>query len=219
MKRKLGILHTTAVTIDPLKSLAQELIPDCEVFNMLDDSILKELIENRGDLASVEQRVFSYIEIAAQNGADLILGACSSIGGLMHQAQALADVPVLRIDDAMAEHAVQNGKNLAVVATLFTTLSPTVELLQTKANELGPEISVTPHLVKSAYEALVRGDLELHDSILASRLREIYFTADLVVLAQASMARVTMRLPDLEQSRFVTSPRLGMEEVRRILSR
>lgn len=219
MKRKLGILHTTAVTIDPLKSLAQELIPDCEVFNILDDSILTELIENRGDLASVQQRVFRCIEIAARNGADLILGACSSIGGLMHQAQSLVDVPVLRIDDAIAEHAVQNGKKLAVVATLFTTLAPTVELLQAKAREFETEIRVTPHVVEPAYEALVQGDLDLHDSILASRLREIYFTADLVVLAQASMARVTTRLLDLEQSRFLTSPRLGMEKVRRILSR
>jgi hypothetical protein len=34
---KLAIIHTTAATIGPLKTLAQEVIPGCEVTNLVDD--------------------------------------------------------------------------------------------------------------------------------------------------------------------------------------
>ncbi len=218
MRRRLFILHTTPVTIQPLKELAADLIPDCTVFNIVDDSILPDLIVSDGDVSTVEERVVTYVEIAASRGADIILDACSSIGGLMGKAQSKVSVPVVRIDDAMAEHAVTTGRKIAVAATLWTTLKPTTELLEEKAAALGREIELVPFLATKAYEALQRGDAAAHDAILAERLREAYVSSDLVVLAQASMARVVHTLSDLEQSRFLTSPRSGMEKVKSLLA-
>jgi xylulokinase len=39
MDKKLAIIHTTHVTIEPLKNLASEFIPEVKVINFLDDSI------------------------------------------------------------------------------------------------------------------------------------------------------------------------------------
>ena len=51
---------------------------------------------------------------APQQGADVILSACSSIGGLVVAAQGEVAVPVVRIDGAMAEQAVEMGTVIAV---------------------------------------------------------------------------------------------------------
>ena len=126
---KLFIIHTTPVTVAALKELAAEMIPGHQVFNILDDSILPELIAG-APLTQVEPRVRRYVRSAAEGGADVILSACSSIGGLVVAAQGEVAVPVVRIDGAMAEQAVEMGTVIAVAATLDTTLQPTTELLK-----------------------------------------------------------------------------------------
>ena len=114
----------------------------------------------------------------------------------------------------MTEAAVQRGKHIGIAATLGTTLRPTLELLQAKAEQSGRDIEVTPLLVSEAYQKLIAGDREGHDTVLAEALTKLAETVDVVVLAQASMARVLPRLPEALQAKFLTSPRLAIERVR-----
>ena len=76
-----------------------------------------------------------------------------------------------------------------------------------------------PLLVEAAYHRLMAGDKEGHDAVLAEALAELATAVDVVVLAQASMTRVLHRLPEAERERFLSSPRLGMERVKRALER
>ena len=115
---RLAIIHTTPATIDTLKALATELLPGAEVINFVDDSILPELGRNGGDLSAVVERLIAYARFAEQAGATIILEACSSVGELVTQMQAAVNVPVVRIDSAMAETAVKRGPRIGVAATL-----------------------------------------------------------------------------------------------------
>lgn len=215
---KLFILHSTPVTIFSLKELAAEMIPNHQVFNILDDSILPELISG-APLSHVEPRIRSYVRCAAAAGADVILSACSSIGGLVVAAQDEVNVPVMRIDDAMAEEAVKRGTRIAVAATLNTTLQPTTALLREKAAAVGKAIQIQSYLVEGAYSALAEGNREKHDELVGQALRKAYAQSDIVVLAQASMAGVAGQLQGLERERFLTSPRLGMAQVKAALEK
>ena len=47
---KLAIIHTTTATVEPLRALAEELLPGCRVINFVDDSILPQLAENGGEI-------------------------------------------------------------------------------------------------------------------------------------------------------------------------
>ncbi|MBM7582345.1 Asp/Glu/hydantoin racemase [Caldicoprobacter guelmensis] len=217
MDKKLAIIHTTPVTIEPLKNLASELIPEVKVINLLDDSILPQLIENGGNVAEVRERWFTYAKIAESLGADVILNACSSVGELADELNGKLSVPVIRIDEAMTERAVTLGSVIGVVATLSTTLKPTINLIRVKAEKAGKRVTVEPVLVDEAYKLLMQGDGEGHDRVLAKRLNDLAQKVDVVVLAQASMARVLDRLPDEIKDKFLTSPRLGIIKVRDIL--
>jgi len=82
---------------------------------------------------------------------------------------------------------------------------------------MGRHATIDAVLADGAYEALMAGDRSLHDDRVAAALRAAAGAADVVVLAQASMARVLPRLSPEEQARCVTSPPLAADEVARIV--
>lgn len=218
--KKIAIIHTTPVTVESLKQLvAEEIGPDCEVVNLLDDSILPELARNGGKVEDIRDRWIQYAKIAESLGADAVLGACSSVGELAEAAAMEVRVPVLRIDEAMAEEAVRLGGRIGVAATLATTLGPTTRLLERKAAELGSSATFHPMLAEQAYALLMAGDREGHDRVLGEALMELRSRTDAVVLAQASMARVVSTLPEEARGAFLSSPTLGVRKMKELLLR
>jgi aspartate/glutamate racemase len=221
MEKIVAIIHTTTATVEPLKALAAELLPDYRVINFVDDSILPQLLENGGDVAAVAGRLIQYARFAAQAGAVAVLSACSSVGAVAGEMQQAVTIPVVRIDEAMAEAAVRRASEargrIAVAATLATTLNPTCSLLEETAAASGREVAITRVLVEGAYQKLMAGDKEGHDAALLAALTQAAAGADVVVLAQASMARVLPQLPEAQQARFLTSPRLAMERLGALL--
>lgn len=215
---KLAIIHTTPATIDTMKTLATEILPGHQLVNFVDDSILPQLGQNGGSLVDVEERMIHYARFAEQVGADVILEACSSVGELVPKMQSAVSIPVVRIDEAMAEQAVQRGTRLGVAATLPTTLQPTTRLLHAKAQAAGKQVEITPLLIEGAYQRLMAGDREGHDNLLVEKLQELARAVDVVVLAQASMARVLPRLSAADQEKILVSPRLAMERVKNVMA-
>jgi aspartate/glutamate racemase len=214
----LAIIHTTSATIELLKGLAAEVLPDVKVVNFMDDSVLPQLAANGGRVEAVAPRFVQYARFAQEVGADVILSACSSVGELAAQAQAAVRVPVVRIDQAMAEEAVRRARVIGVAATLATTLEPTRRLLQATAEAAARVVSIRPLLVQEAYQRLMAGDRDGHDHALAEGLRSLAETVDVLVLAQASMARVLPALTDAQREKVLTSPGLAMAAVRDALT-
>lgn len=215
---RLAILHTHPATLEPLRALAAELLPGVEVVNVVDDSILADLMHTGGDVERVAGRLVTYARLVAEGGADVILNACSSVGEVVAREQAAVTVPVVRIDDALAEAAVQRGSRVGVIATIATTLNPTTRLLQAKAQAAGRAVTITPVMVTGAFDRLAAGDRDGHDQLLVAALSALAGEVDVVVLAQVSMARVLPRLTEAERAKCLTSPRLGMEAVRAVLA-
>ncbi len=214
---KLAIIHTTVATVEALKALAQELVPGIVIVNFVDDSVLPQLLANGGNVSEVEHRILQYARYAEEVGADIVLEACSSVGEVVPRMRRALSIPVVRIDELMAAAAVRQGARIGAAATLPTTLRPTTNLLKETAQAAGKQVEIQPLLIEGAYDRLLSGDIEGHDRLLAEGLSNLIATCDRVVLAQASMARVLPRLPDGVRERFLTSPRLAMEQVRQVL--
>jgi Asp/Glu/hydantoin racemase len=191
MKRKtLALVHTSATLVPVFAQLCKAKLPGVEVFNIADDSLIKDVIR-RGELTPpTARRVVQHVASAAEAGAEYILVTCSSIGRAVETAAGLVGVPVLRVDQPMADQAVQTGRRIGVVATLPTTLEPTADLIQRRAQRAGKQVEITSRLCEGAFEALMSGDAARHDAMVASALRDLSRQVDVIVLAQASMARV-----------------------------
>ncbi|WP_114782429.1 aspartate/glutamate racemase family protein [Botryobacter ruber] len=200
MKPKtLGLIHTSATLVPVFQQLCQQMLPGVNVFNIVDDSLIKDVI-SKGELTSqTARRVVDYVGSAEAAGADHILVTCSSIGAAVEAAANLTSVPVLRVDQPMADLAVQTGKRIGVVATLPTTLEPTSDLVKRRAAAAGKEIELTSRLCEGAFEALMSGDAARHDQMVADALRELSKQVDVILLAQASMARVVDTLDEADK--------------------
>ena len=200
MKPKtLGLIHTSATLVPMFGQLCQNLLPGVNTFNIVDDSLIKDVI-SRGELtAHTARRVVDYVGSAEAAGADYILVTCSSIGAAVEAAAALTNVPVLRVDQPMADLAVQTGNRIGVIATLPTTLAPTSDLVKRRAALAGKNIELTARLCEGAFEALMSGDTARHDAMVASALRELSEQVDVILLAQASMARVVDGLAETDK--------------------
>jgi Asp/Glu/hydantoin racemase len=217
-KKTLGLVHTSATLVPVFQQLCRAKLPGVDVFNIADDSLIKDVIA-RGELTpATARRAAAHIASAEAAGADFILVTCSSIGPAVEAAAPFVGVPVLRVDQPMADEAARIGRNVGVVATLPTTLAPTADLLQRRAALAGKPVNLVTRLCEGAFDALMSGDAAKHDAMVAGALRELAARCDVIVLAQASMARVVDQLPAADKRvPILASPPLAIDYLAKVL--
>lgn len=216
MTRCVAIVHTSFVSVEPFALLFAELGPDVTLRHVVDADVLVTVRRVGGVDGSVEERMRTHYHAAARSGCDAILNTCSSVGEVADRLAGELDVPVVKVDEAMAERACALGARVGVVATLATTLGPTVRLVEAAAARLGDPVSVTSQLVEQAFPALERGARDEHDRLLRDAIGRLADTVDVVVCAQGSMAPLAEGLPPLAVP-VLTSPRLGVERTLAVL--
>jgi Asp/Glu/hydantoin racemase len=215
----LALIHTSATLTPVFAELCRKHIPEAKVFHMVDESLIQETMRAGMLRKSTVRRLADQVASAEAAGADAVLVTCSSIGPAARVAQQLFDMPVLRIDDAMAEAAVRKANVIKVMATVRTTLDPTLALLREKAQEAGREVKLIECLCEEAFPAILSGDTAKHDAIVGKALLENLQGVDLIVLAQASMARVVAGLqPGALKVPVLSSPELAILRARQALA-
>jgi len=200
-----------------MQDLYKEIMPEVRLINIIDDSLLPDVMEVGKITPEVTSRMVDYVVAAEKTGADAILSLCSSLGPSIDEARKHVKVPVIKIDDAMTELAVKNAKKIGVMATVPTTLGPTVDLIKEKADKLKKSVEVTPCLVKGAFELLMSGDKDNHDAMVMESAKELAKTIDIIVFAQASMTRLAGYVSRGVEKDVLTSPRLGIEHTKAVL--
>ena len=120
--KTVAVVHTGPATVQPIKQQFQELLPDVRVINIVDDSLLNDVIAAGHLTEAVAGRILTYMQEGQKMGAVAILNACSSVGEAATAARAGLSIPVVKIDERMAERAVALGPRIGVVATVRTTL-------------------------------------------------------------------------------------------------
>ena len=208
------LLHT----VTNLPAVFAELLPaevgEVDAVNIVDETLLRDTVEH-GMLPRTRRRVAAYAAFAEESGASALLVTCSSIGEAAEAARAHAGIPVFRVDAPMATEAaaaVRDGGRIGVLATVDSTLQPTRDLLR---RESGPSAEIHVSVCPGAADALRGGDMERHDEIVGAEVRRLATEADVLVLAQASMARVVEGLPPEEVPvPVLTSPRSGVRQLR-----
>jgi Asp/Glu/hydantoin racemase len=130
----------------------------------------------------------------------------------------LVDVPVLRIDEPMAVAAVERGRRIGVLATVASTLDPSVDLVRRCAQRLEKDVELTPILRDRAFTAMRSGDGARHDEIVGEALQGLAQDVDVIVLAQASMARVVTTLEPALSVPVLSSPSSGMARLASVLA-
>ena len=217
-EKKVGIIHTSFVSVDAIRGLFGEVLPGVELVNIVDDSMLAEVMKNGGVTPAVVARYCSYVLGLEKLSVDCVLNQCSSVGEVVDIAQQMVRVPIYKIDEPMAEKAVHLGKRITVVATVSSTMGPSVRLVQRTAERLGKAVEVKESLVDGALDILMKeGNREKHNRLVIERIKSEESCTDVFVLAQGSMIVLSPLLQDIGVP-VLTSPRLGVERIKRALA-
>jgi Asp/Glu/hydantoin racemase len=219
MKPTLALIHTSPLLVPAFDALCKDRLAELRVFHMVDESLIRNTIA-AGRLEKLTiRRLIGQIGSAFDAGATAVLVTCSSIGPGVPVARQMFEGPIFRIDEAMAAKAVSMGCRVGVLATLQTTLAPTVRLIHDTAAALGVEREVIDGYCDGAFDAVLAGDGETHDRLVTAQLTHLAGRVDVVVLAQASMARVLAGLPAGTLAvPVLTSPELAIAQIRAALS-
>ena len=222
MSRKVALLHTSFVFIQRermLFDILEELLPDVELINIVDDGMLREVIATSTISSEVIKRMCYFVLAAEAIGVDAIFNTCSSLGPAFDVAKKMVSVPTIKIDEGMAEKAAREGNRIAVMATVPTTLKPTTDLIREKSTNINKDIETREALCEGAFDLLMKNQVEEHDAMVAQTARGTAQWADMSVLAQCSMARLAPRLEEEVSLPVLSSPRLGVELLRDVLGR
>ncbi|GAA4006155.1 aspartate/glutamate racemase family protein [Sphingomonas humi] len=214
----LGLIHNSPMLAPVFNEIAARVMPDVRLLHFVDESTIKNTIAAGHLQKATMRQVIRLVGSSFDAGCDAAMITCSSIGRAVEMAAELHDQPVLRVDRPMAEKAVATGRRIGVLATLPTTLKPTAELIARIAREQGKEIEIVENVCAGAFDAVMAGDGATHDRIVGEALTQAMKDVDVIVLAQASMARVLATLPDGAVAAPVySSPELGMVHARDVL--
>jgi Asp/Glu/hydantoin racemase len=220
MPKRLVFIHTIPSIVDLFARLSAEILPPgAEAWHVADEILLKIVLGQGGLSPFIHARVGEHVVSAESAGATAVQLTCSSISPCADTARELVGIPVLKVDEPMVDRALEMGDRIGVAATAPTTLRPTSELIETRAGAFGRMVQVEARLAEGAYAALFGGDSASHDAIVRETLQDLALRCDVILLAQASMARVVDSLPaGALLCPVLTSPRLAVERAARVLA-
>lgn len=214
----LGLLHTGAMHPPVFDALVAKRIADDERLRgaqlvHVTDAWLLDTAIAEGVTPLVIDRIEGHVRALADRAATAVLITCSSIGEATEQIAQSASIPVVRVDTGMAAAAVaearRRGTGITVLATLNSTLGPTTRLIEREAGSESTDgqPAVRSRVIEGAVARREAGDQAGHDALIADAVAEALAADDVVVLAQASMARAVSE-PD---PRVFSSPESAVE--------
>ena len=215
---KIGFVHTGVPIGMLLKKMMSESMPDIPNFHIVDDSLIQDLLQTGEFTPSILKRLSAQILMAKEAGADIIMVTCSSIAPGVDFAKKLVDIPVLKIDEPMAELAVESADTVGVLATAKTTLVPSVDLINQVAEKKGKPVKVKSKLISEAFDFFLQGDMDSHDRLVKTAGVELARQSDVLVLAQASMSHLAAEIEKASGTKTLTSPQIAMDALKKMVS-
>ena len=217
MKKRVGVVHTFLYSVEDIKGMFKKYIPEAEMINIIDDSLLEEALAHKGATPDIAGRMYNYYKNLQDLGCVVALNQCSSMGEASDIVGKMIRMPIVKIDAPMAEEAVKLGSKIAVIATAISTVEPSSRLVESKALAVGKAVTVDRCFVEGAYEFLLKtGDKQKHNEMVIAKIREAAETHDVVVLAQGSMYHLVPLVSDLKVP-VLTSLETGVAQIRPFL--
>lgn len=194
---RLGLVHTVPALAATFHDLVTEAAPaDVEAIHVVDPWLLRTALSGVVGPEIVD-RLAAHVAHLRDRGVEGVLVTCSTLGEATEQVPE-PDLPVVRVDQGMADRAVElagDGGRVAVLATVASTLGPTERLLHRSARQAGRAVTVEAELVDGA-------------ATTEAAIRRWDGRADVVVLAQASMAAAAAQV-GVTTTPVLTSPELA----------
>jgi Asp/Glu/hydantoin racemase len=191
--KKLYAIYTVNNFMDmiynPFAKPFEEKNPDIKIYNIMDDSLLPDT-RSGGMTPVIATRMFNYAKAAEASGADGIIVTCTSVNKATKYIKPFLNIPMINIEEPVAQMAAENGKTIGILATLPTSPDAIGRVIREKADEMGKDIKIVTSVVDGAFDVLCNGDREEHDTMVRKALYELAKKVDVIAFAQISMSLI-----------------------------
>lgn len=205
--KRLGVVHSAPWICLWANYFGKKMLPGVKIINVANEAVQLNFMKahHQGkpcppqvNIDLMEQYSKELFELY---GVDAILLTCSTMNRAFRQVSEQMQplgVPVVQIDEAMMEEAVNHGGKILVIATHGPTVKSTQSLLEETAARLGKTVDFTGATVEEAFDLLGEGKIAEHNEVITEAIRQVQKTekVDIVVLAQLSMSVFSFSYPD-----------------------
>ncbi len=176
------------IIYNPFGKPFAEANPDIEVYNIMDDSLLVDTRKYDGMTPTIASRMLNYAKAAEASGADGVIVTCTSVNHATKMIRPLMNIPMINIEEPVAEMAAMSGKRIGVMGTIPTSPGAISWEIEEKAAQMGKEIEIVPVVVDGAFDVLCAGDRDKHDEMVCEALYKLSKEVDCIAFAQISMS-------------------------------
>lgn len=176
------------IIYNPFGKPFAEANPDIEVYNIMDDSLLVDTRKYNGMTPTIASRMLNYAKAAEASGADGVIVTCTSVNHATKMIRPLMNIPMINIEEPVAEMAAMSGKRIGVMGTIPTSPGAISWEIEEKAAQMGKEIEIVPVVVDGAFDVLCAGDRDKHDEMVCEALYKLSKEVDCIAFAQISMS-------------------------------
>jgi Asp/Glu/hydantoin racemase len=205
--KKLGVVNGSSWISLWSTYFGRLMLPGVQIVNVGNEAIQLSFMEahRRGEPCPPQTNIDLFCRYARDLfdlvKVDVVLISCSTMNRAFRQVRAHlkeVGVPVVQIDEAMMEEAVNTGGRILVVATHGPTVKSTQSLLQETAQRLGKSVDFAGVTVEEAFDLLGQGRIAEHNGLIDRAIRVVQKEQhiDVVVLAQLSMSVFSFSRPD-----------------------
>lgn len=185
-ERIIGLVHTTRLVVDRVHDAITTAFPDFRPVHLMDETLLMDFAATGGVNARVRRKLLSMVRSAEDCGASMVLVTCSSLGDTVSDVQKFVDIPVLKVDEPMAEEVVTRARTVGILATAPSAAAGTAGLIKHAADESGKSVECKTFLCPEAGAHLAQG-IKSFNEYLAGKACEACPQVDALVVAQLSM--------------------------------
>lgn len=216
MNGRIGVIHATRLSIEPLEAAFNRHWPKAARAHLLDESLLQDRRAAGKLTPALYARIAALANHSYDSGARFILFSCSAFGPAIEAARSQMDVPVLKPYEAMVEAALDAGPRVVALSTFAPTLGELAQEVEAVAAKRGIKVQLRTHAAEAALPALEAGRADEHDAIVA-QAAEQFEDCDALMLAQYSTASATRLIRAIPGRKVLTSPDTAVEQLKKRL--
>jgi Asp/Glu/hydantoin racemase len=210
------MIHAVAESMAPTKLAFQEVFPEAELINLLDEGLFRDF---DGQLTpQLRRRMTQLICYSAEHGAQAIGLACSVYTPMVETVRMLVDAPVVSSYGPVMAEAVQAGHRIGLIAAVPATLRDAEYFLQQTARQHGVQVEGYPRLAEDLMSMQRRDGQAAFCHRLAEEVEKLAPHVDAVLLTQFSMAAALSHLQGIASVPVFSAPHSSARRLKEILS-
>jgi len=211
-QKRIALIHATRVAIDPIESAAKNLWPEAELVSILEEALSMDSAAGTVPAEELHNRIVDLARYAERLKPDGILYTCSAFGKGIEQASRTSHLPVLKPNEAMFDAAFGYGNSIAMIYTFPPSVKAMEKEFSDAAKQINYKATLRSIVAEGALASLKSGDAESHNKIIADTAAHI--DADVILLAQFSMAIAASAVRDATDVPVLTSPESAIDKMK-----